>query len=446
MFHPGDTVVVAVSGGADSVTLLHVLRSLHEYRLSLIVAHLNHLLRCEESDADEQFVSTIAAEYGVPYVVERFAVDEFARREGLSLEEAGRLARYRFFDEVAAKYGAAAVALAHHADDQAETVLMRLLRGSAATGLCGMLPKSAGGRYVRPLLQVTRNQIQNYLSEHGLAFRTDSSNSDLSFLRNRIRHELLPILETYNPAVRELLTATADALAADEAVLDQLCVSTFETMADTWPGTVKMSIERLCNEPQAVRLRLYRRALTLVRGDLRRIGRRHLDAIDRLVHDRKPHLSLDLPGGTNISRRYDQLFIRAAVETPVEPAQECIIDGAGTYRWGGVVVSVTIDNRVDWCDQGPWRCCFNGDAAPFPWTVRSFRNGDRFVPFGMTGHKKVKDYFMDEKIPRDQRLRTPLLFRDSDLLWLVGLRRSSLAPVTSATRSVITVDVAFSQP
>lgn len=446
MFRSGDTVVVAVSGGADSVALLHVLHSLHEYRLSLIVAHFNHMLRGTESDDDEQFVRTIAADHGLPFVVGRYAVDEFAEREGLSLEEAGRLCRYRYFDEIAAKHRAAVVVLAHHADDQAETVLMRLLRGSGATGLRGMSPKSNDGKYVRPLLSVSRHQIERYLAERGLTFRTDSSNCDLSFLRNRIRHELLPTLETYNPAVRELLTATADALAADEMVLEEFCHAAFDSMADVQPDRVGLPVQRLRNEPQALRMRLYRRALALVRGDLRRIGRRHLNAIDSLVHDRKPHLSLDLPDGTSIGRRYDNLFISAAGDLSKVLIGECVIGGPGTFSWNGYVVTVMAVDAAELSVPGPWKCCFDGEAAPFPWTVRSFRNGDRFVPFGMTGHKKVKDYFIDQKISREKRLKTPLLFSGADLLWVIGLRRSALAPVTAATRSVITVDVVLPEP
>lgn len=446
LFREGDTVVVAVSGGADSIALLHLLRSLEEYRLALVVAHFNHLLRGAESDGDEEFVTALAREFGFPCAVKRFDVREYARQQGLSLEEAGRLCRYAFFDEVAAKYGAAVVALAHHADDQAETVLIRLLRGSAATGLCAMAPKSADGRYVRPFLGVTRHQIEAYLAGGGLSFRTDSSNSDTSFLRNRVRHELLPYLETYNPSVRERLTATADALAADEAVLDALSGSIFDGMADVREGRAIMSAEKIRGEQQGVRLRMYRCALQAVKGNLRRIGRRHLDDIDRLVFDIKPHMALVLPDGIAVGKSYDTVSVYTANETVDMPIDECIITGPGRYGWNSYVVTVGVESFDARTANGPGHACFDGDLAPFPWVVRSFRNGDRFVPFGMTGRKKVKDFFIDQKVPREMRCRIPLVFCQENLLWVGGLRRSAVAPVTARTAAVITVDIELLQP
>ena len=445
IFRAGDTVVVAVSGGADSVALLHLLRSLEECPLSLVVAHFNHLLRGEESDGDEAFVAALAEMHGLPYAVRRFDVKEFAGAQGLSLEEAGRVCRYRFFSDVAEQHGAATVALAHHADDQAETVLMRLLRGSGATGLCGMTAKTGDGRYVRPLLEVSRIQIEAYLAEHGLAYRTDSSNNDKSFLRNRIRHELIPYLETYNPAVRERLAATADALAADEAVLESLAGNLFENVADVQPDHVKLSVEKVRREAQGVRLRLYRRALLLVKGDLRRIGRRHLDAIDGVVHDQKPHLTLAMPDGVTIGKSYGDLWV-SAVKESFEVPEACIIAGPGAFLWAGCRVTVSTGATGDREAAGAWRACFDGDAAPFPWVIRSFRKGDRFVPFGMAGHKKVKDYFIDQKVPRDKRCLIPLLFCGDTLLWVAGLRRSAAAPVTIDTGLVITADLELLQP
>ncbi|WP_243689383.1 tRNA lysidine(34) synthetase TilS [Geotalea toluenoxydans] len=189
----GDTIIVAVSGGADSVALLDVLASLRSSKLRLIVAHLNHCLRGSESDADEAFVRKLAGKYGVCFVTKAVDVLALSRESKMSLEEAGRVARYRFFKELAINCKARSVAVAHHADDQAETVLMRLIRGAGGSGLRAMTSTTAG-LIIRPLLSVTRREIESYLDKKGLGYRTDSSNADLNFLRNRIRHELIPFL------------------------------------------------------------------------------------------------------------------------------------------------------------------------------------------------------------------------------------------------------------
>ncbi|HEU0265427.1 MAG TPA: tRNA lysidine(34) synthetase TilS, partial [Geobacterales bacterium] len=193
LFQPNETVVVAVSGGVDSVFLLHLLQQLQGIPLRLIVAHLNHQLRGKESDGDAVFVADLARNQGLPFELAVEDVAQIARLEKLSLEDAGRRVRYAFLNEVADRFGARVIALGHHADDQAETFLMRLLRGAGSSGLGGMMISSRDGRYVRPLLSVTREQIVTAARKAGLLWREDASNADVTYLRNRLRHELLPL-------------------------------------------------------------------------------------------------------------------------------------------------------------------------------------------------------------------------------------------------------------
>ncbi|KAF0220209.1 MAG: tRNA(Ile)-lysidine [Geobacteraceae bacterium] len=443
LFAPGDTVVVAVSGGADSVALLDILATLKDLRLRLVVAHLNHRLRGEESDGDEAFVRRLAERYGVPLEVKAVDVKELSRQRRLSLEEAGRVARYAFFDEVATTYRADSVALAHHADDQAETILMRLLRGAAATGLCGMWPKSRNGRYVRPLLGVTKEHIEGYLRRSGLSCRVDSTNTDTNFLRNRVRHELIPYLASYNPAVTERLVATAEVLAADELLLETLTDQAFARHGATDTGKVALSGAGVREEPLGVRLRLYRRAILNVKGDLARIGFRHLTDIDRLTLSAKPHATLSLPDGVLVARSYGEVtFYLAADELPFAPC-EFFLEGPGVYTLpgGGALV---VEKRVSadqWEEAPRGVAYFDLDAAPFPWLVRNFRAGDRFSPLGMAGSKKVKDLFVDEKIPRDLRRRVPLLFSGENLLWVCGVRVAACARLTGMTKAVVRAEI-----
>ena len=442
LFAPVETVVVAVSGGADSVALLDILASLRGLRLNLVAAHLNHMLRGDESDGDEEFVRNLAEGYGLPFVLKRVDVEEVARRERRSLEDAGRSARYAFFDEVAATHGARSVALAHHADDQAETVLLRLLRGTGGSGLCAMAPKSAG-RYVRPLLGVSRREIEEYLGTRGIPWRNDSSNEDGNFLRNRVRHELIPFLAGYNPAISERLAATAEALAADEEFLDAATEEAFARHAVRSGDRVTLSLPGARSEPRGIRLRLYRRAVLQTKGDLARISFRHLQALDRLIFSPGPNLSLALPDAIRAEKCYEEITFSSMEERTLLLTGDISLDGPGIYPlpgWG--MLSVDFAHPPEELISTPATTAyFDLEQAPFPWRIRTFRPGDRFSPFGMAGHKKVKELFIDAKIPFSARRLVPLLFCGETLLWVGGIRRSSAACLTERTITAVRAEI-----
>ncbi|HEY5976038.1 MAG TPA: tRNA lysidine(34) synthetase TilS, partial [Geobacteraceae bacterium] len=355
------------------------------------------------------------------------------------LEEAGREARYAFLREVATRHGAQVIALAHHADDQAETLLMRLLRGAGGSGLAGMRPGSADGQLVRPLLACSRAEIEAYLRGRGLTWREDSSNRDLNFLRNRVRHELLPLLATYNPAVAERLATTATALAGDELLLTkgveeaaQRCLKVVS------PDKVTASCAALRQEIAGSRPRLYRYALAAVKGDLRRIGSRHLLAIERLYQARRPAGLLHLPGGILVSRSYDLLVFAAGSPLQPDTGFEMVIEGPGTYEIDnvGMLEVATADPPVDWGRVPATTAYVDLATVPFPWLIRPFRSGDRFAPLGMSGSRKVKEYFIDQKIPVADRRRIPLVFSGPTLFWLAGQRLAQQARLTPASTQV----------
>ncbi len=434
--------MAAVSGGADSVALLDVLASLKEYRLNLVAAHLNHLLRDAEADEDEEYVRALAASYGVPVVVKREDVREIARREGRSLEDAGRCARYSFLHAVAAEHGARAVALAHHADDQAETVLMRLLRGAGGSGLCAMAPKTRD-LYVRPFLGVSRREIEDYLRRRGIAWRNDSSNESPDFLRNRVRNELIPLLGTYNPAISERLAATAEALAADEEFLEAATGIAFTGHTVRSPAKVVLSVRAARSEPRGIRLRLYRRAILHLKGDLARISFRNLKAVDHLLFSSRPHQTLTLPDNIRAAKSYEDISFSLKDEAASVTRDELGIGGPGVYPLPeGGTLSVDFADPPDDPKSFPASVAFfEPEEAPFPWKVRTFRPGDRFFPFGMTGRKKVKELFIDAKVPLAARRRIPLLFCGEMLLWVGGLRRSNSALLTKRTKTAIKVEL-----
>ncbi|QWV95029.1 tRNA lysidine(34) synthetase TilS [Geomonas oryzisoli] len=441
LFSPGETVVVAVSGGADSVALLDILSRLEIEGLKLIVAHLNHCLRGTHSDDDEKFVADLATGYRLPFVAIRVDVASFATAEGLSLEDAGRQARYAFFHEVARRRGATGIAVAHHLDDQAETVLIRLLRGAGATGLSAM--KASGANLVkRPLLKVGREDIERYLKERGLTWRTDESNSDTTILRNSIRHELIPVLKKYNPKVTERLAATAEILAADEELLDHLTAGAFDRLASSVDDEVSFGIKALLQEHRGLRLRLYRHGLNELRGDLRCIALTHLEAIDRLAGSSRPNARLKLPGDLRVKRCYDRLSFTCA-EPSVPRPWELVVPGEGSYPLeNGMTLTVRRVPPPEDPATGSRKIAYlSEDAAPFPWLVRPFSAGDRFTPLGMTGSQKVKELFINEKLPLHERGRVPLVFSNGEIVWVAGMRIGERARVTSKTGAVLRVEI-----
>lgn len=441
LFTPGDTLIVAISGGADSTALLDLLSNLPEFSPRLVAAHLNHCLRGAESDADEKFVRSLAASYGIPIESRRIDVREMATKQGLNLEDAGRRARISFLNEVRTRWQATAIALAHHADDQAETVLMRLLRGSGMAGLAGMSYHNGQGR-IRPLLNISRAEIEDYLTARGLSYREDSSNRDTAFLRNRIRHELLPLLQQYNPAVRGCLTTTAALLSDENELLKQL-TEEIAARACRLDGDMAVCNIRILSEaPLALRRRFFRLVLERLLGSLDHFSNRHIMALEQLVSSPRPNASLNLPHGITALREYDRLVIRLTDNVPAAMATEFVITQAGRYEFpDGSSLTLEYTTRpTTFPESAPNTAFFDLDKAPFPWHVRTFQNGDRIIPLGMNGSKKVKEIFIDAKIPLSRRRRIPLVFSGETLIWLCGLRTSQIARIDDTTSSIISAD------
>ena len=324
LFKPGDTLIIGLSGGADSTALLDLLATLPAFPLRLVAAHLNHCLRGSDSDADELFCRDLAAQYAIPFESRRVDVKAMANRKSLNLEDAGRRARITFFDELSATRQAAAVVLAHHADDQAETVLMRLLRGSGMSGLAG-IPWRNGRGYIRPMLDITRGEIEAYLAERHLNWREDTSNLDITFLRNRIRHELLPLLERYNPAVRNVLATAAGILSEEDALLDARTRQVAEQVCRFSEIDAACDINLLKSHPLALQRRLIRLMLLRLAGNLEHITHRHLENILQMVRAEHPNLRISLPKSLVAVRVYNTLVIKAQDNTELKAA-EIIID------------------------------------------------------------------------------------------------------------------------
>jgi tRNA(Ile)-lysidine synthase len=446
LFKTDETLIVAVSGGADSTALLDLLTRLPGYNLRLIAAHLNHCLRGADSDGDQEFCREMAERYAIPFETVTIAVKQLSEKQDLNLEDAGRQARIRFLDHLRSTYGAAAAVLAHHADDQAETVLMRLLRGSGMTGLSGIAHCNQRG-YVRPLLDIPRADIVFYLRERGLDWREDASNLDTNFLRNRIRHQLLPVLEEYNPAIRSCLASTASILGDDESVLVELTEQTFATTFSKENDSLVCSISQLTSLHPALLRRVLRHALKTLTGTLVGISQRHITAICTMIAAERPNARLALPHGVSAVREYNLLRLPS---TPLRtgrsatvPAEvfELTITAPGSYRLpagGSLCIAATSAASIP---TDASSICIDLNTLPFPWLIRTFRPGDRMMPFGMSGRKKVKDIFIDRKIAASVRRRIPLLFCGDQLIWIAGVCVAESARIDTSSDRMVRVSL-----
>ena len=319
---PRSRVVIGVSGGADSVALLQVLAALqHDWDLALHIAHLDHGLRAE-SEHDAEFVRTLGTHRHIPTTIERREVSSICSREGWSLEDGARRIRYQFLLDVARRQSASAIALAHTADDQAETVLMRLLRGTGLMGL-GAIPFKRPLEevwVVRPLLDVRREDVLAYLERERLTYREDATNADARFVRNRIRHQLLPLLERdYNPNIKGALTQLAEQSRSDYAYLQDAAQRQWKRLANTrQPFEVSLSVAAFLRQPKALQRQLVRQAIQRLRGDLGEFEFRHWLEIEGLFTSRPVGAIVDLPGGLRLHRETDRVRVRLA-PTPISP-------------------------------------------------------------------------------------------------------------------------------
>ena len=441
MLRQGDCVVVAVSGGPDSVCLLDSLNELRdELGIQLIVAHFDHGLRSGEDDEETRFVQSMARSLDLPFETKK--AGRRVSEAGSSLEEWARNARYRFLEDVKDRLSAQKIALGHNLNDQAETVLMRMLRGSGPSGLSG-IPPLRDGKIIRPLIELTRGEIESYLEQKGLCFVTDSSNLETRHLRNRIRLELLPLLREYQPQIVELLGQTAGIMREDEDYLEERAEQWVKEMTVTRASDeVTIPLSSFTKLPEALRNRVIRSVLKRIGGSLRRVSMRHIEAINSVASGKKPQSLLNLPHRVIARRAYDTLVFKVFEKTGSDDFCYFLTCPATFHvdAVGSTVSLMEIENR-ELPDMGmsPWIAFLNADLITYPLMIRNFRPGDRFVPFGMRGHKKLKDFFMDLKISSQVRTQIPILVQGNTPIWVCGLRIDDRFKVIPSAKKILRV-------
>jgi len=415
----GSRVLVAVSGGSDSVALLSLLHQIADtMELHLEAAHLDHALR-DASCTDASFVKQFCAGLGIPLTVERRDVATIARQRKGNLEEVARDVRRDFLETVARARSCPLIALGHHADDQAETFMMRLLRGSGPSGLAGM--RAVNKSVVRPLLSFHRDELLAYLQGERIAWREDESNLDQAFTRNRIRHDLLPLLKSYNPNVSGHLAGLCELMQQDDDFWAVLVAQELALCGKWQEHNYTLDRALLLELAPAMTGRVIRAALQQVRGDLRGVSASHIADVLKLVRADSPQGELSLPG-VWVGRRYEKLLFSKQKPEVVEhfatvlngPGDCLLPDGQSLHLLLGEQILGESTETVE----------FAAASLPFPLQLRYCQPGDRLRPSGMSGTKKLQDLFVDLKLTKEERRRVLVILKDDEIIWVVGLRRS----------------------
>ncbi|NSW55483.1 MAG: tRNA lysidine(34) synthetase TilS [Armatimonadetes bacterium] len=425
MLSPGDRVLLALSGGQDSLALLHCLHRLGpELSIDLEAAHLNHGIRGEEADEDQRFVEALCEKWGVPLAVARVDVPAVAKRDGISLEQAGRAERYAFLRRVAAERDCRRIALAHTATDRAETVLMNILRGAGLGGLRGIA--AVNGEVIRPLIEVTREETAEYCAEHGLQPRHDRTNEDTgAHLRNRVRLELMPLLaRNYAPGIEDCLLRLAKVVEGELEWTREAENAAYSDLAHWEERGLGLLLAPLQEMPQGLARRMVRRAIGDVVGSLEGFTLQHVDAVLGLAAQGRTGARVQLPGGYRAERGYERLLMSTGCAMDEEPGPWEVtlqIPGAVALPPGGKVCARTVPVPGDPRACGACEAYLDFAAIGSTVCVRSRRPGDRMQLVGMSGSRKLQDLMVDRKIPRQERDRVPVVLNSrGEIVWVGG--------------------------
>jgi len=478
-----ELVVVGVSGGADSVCLLHVLAKWRRRPgIRLHIAHLNHQIRGVESQADAEYVSNLAGSLGIPITIDRQDVAAYRTERKCSLEEAARELRHAFFARVARKVGAHRIAIGHTRDDQVETILMHILRGTGITGLCGLAPCSplvydsqgmslpaeapsvakrqrSNLLVIRPLLDITREETASYCQKHQLDPRIDSSNLSPSFFRNRLRLHLLPLLRQYNPSIDQALLRLADIAKEDNAFIEQQASGLWDEVGRQENNTIYLDKKQIAALPIALQRHLLRTAVTKLAGDTRDIEASHIEAARSLLNKPASKRS-PLPHGLICQGGYDELVIASTAKQsqlppcpfpPLPDEFHLKVPGKTAFSGWNVLASIVREQVAFLSSRGAMSTSdktyrsnlvahFDLQRTGMNLCVRKRQPGDRFQPLGMNMPKKLHEFMVDAKIPRSWRGRIPIVCSPQQIIWVVGWRIDDRVKLAEASKEILRLE------
>lgn len=435
----GDNIIAGVSGGLDSMALLMVLYDLKEdLDFNIIVCHVNHGVR-EEAVEDQEFVRNVASNLGLEFHTINVDMVSYGKEMGITAEEAGRELRYGFFREIIRKVGHGKIAVAHNKNDQAETLLQRLMRGTGLHGLKGMDFKSQD--IIRPILNISRGEIEEYLQANNIEYVIDKTNLLPIYNRNKVRLELIPYIEeNFNPNIIETLWRTSQTANMDSTYLDEVSQENYNNIVkreDTY--SIILNGDKFIKIHPSIQNRIIRLSILRLIQSIQGLSQYHITSIVDMFIEQNTGKQIDLPNGLVARVSYNDLIIEREQKPSNQPYEFSLKIGENTIKRLDMSISLQLVDEMDKKDD-PNIKYIDYDKIKGKLYIRNRKNGDRIRPLGMNGSKKIKDYFIDKKIPREDRDRIPLLVDDENIIWILGHSISELYKVSKSTNKILKIN------
>lgn len=441
MIQDNDGIVLGVSGGPDSLCLLDILFNLKDvFNIKLYVVHVNHMLRGNDADRDARYVDELCRRLNIPFFLFKKDVKALAREKGYSEEQAGRDVRYEAFNKILNETGADKIAVAHNKNDVAETVLLNLLRGTGTTGLIGIRP--VYGNIIRPLIEMDKKEIENYIEKKGLKPVIDKTNFEHFYRRNKIRLGLIPyIKDNFDIDIIDNLVRTSKIIMEENDYLDKECDKAFSMLSRYSGSDILIDIGKLRLQHEAIKKRIIRRAYEKIRGSLTGLEYNHVEDVLKLI-DKETSSKVALPFEIEAVKSYNNLILRKIKEKEkLRFCKKLKIPGIIEIKNIGKFKTEIIDiSEVKILDTGKYKKLFDFDKICGDVLVRQRRAGDVISPLNMKGTKKLKEFFIDEKIPLEIRDEIPIVAVGSNVLWIVGYRISEKFKLDDKTKRVLVIE------
>lgn len=441
----GDGIVVGLSGGPDSVCLLYLLISIREkIGINIAAAHLNHMLRGKAADEDEEFAKRLCEKLNIEFFSKKVDINKYSKEHSLSSEAAGRKVRYEFFNDVMKKLNYNKIATAHNANDQAETVLMRMMRGAGLEGLCG-IPVNRENKYIRPILFLKREEIENYCKEKGVKPRIDATNLERIYSRNKVRLDILPYMkENFNQDVIEAINRMSILLQEDNKFIDKEVNKIFNDKCKIFNKSVTINKEVFLLE-EAVIKRVIRKSIEYVSGNKYDVELKHIEDVEK-IQKHGTGKRINLPNNLIAINVYGDIKIKYEQEVNSNNNVRIItkselMDNVIVFNDFRMEFKVVDNNENINYNKNSFIKYFNFDKINKGITIRYRKNGDRIIPIGLNGSKKVKDIFIDMKIPKEDRDSIPILEFDNNISWIVGIKQSDLYKIRKDTKKVLKISI-----
>ncbi|MTI46497.1 MAG: tRNA lysidine(34) synthetase TilS [Firmicutes bacterium] len=442
----GENILLGLSGGPDSMALLYILKDIREIiPFNLLAAHINHGIRGEDADNDENYVKDQCNKLNIPIYSQKINMNKYAKKNKLSSEEAGREIRYSFFRKTLDNIGGGKIAVAHNKNDQAETLLMRFLRGTGIDGLRGM--EYASNDIIRPLLDISRTEIEKYCRENEINPRIDKTNLEAIYGRNKIRLELIPYIENnFNLGIIETLTRTARVMQTESDFLSEYTKEQFsEILIKENRNNIKLHNNKFIRLHKSIRSRVIRMGIERLKGNLKGVEEKHVSDILDLSNSENTGKRINIGNNINIRISYKQLIIEKndKLKGKIEFHENLYLKSKLNIEELDMTIETKVINKEDLNFNSKDRFIkyFDYDKINGDLSVRNRNPGDRFIPLGMKGSKKIKDFYIDEKIPREDRDRIPLVVDNKNIIWVVGYRISDIYKVTECTKRILEIKV-----